>query len=327
MGFKQAMRDSKVSQSVRDSLEQVSIWDSLVFDDFVNNLESWKNDVKGILLASSSNLQNVAFVSENTNSTNEVIIKLSHWIMEDLDQVDEYDLEEMGLKMQDDEKELTGNSFRRDEYLLSMARKRQDQTHRREQLSDVGVEITRLILQGLEVRSTVSLPIQQDNPHRTLKNKGIINSGCSRHMTGKGLTLLTLRLNGGLVALESISISSSVTNVVTQNQGSVYDSEDFKFTKRNANEEALKLSGRILNKKLETWLLKRAAKSSKLYQERNRSDGCLCTDIRKDENERGVRLSGNKARLLSGASGKKEGKQRIDYDEFLLLWLGLIERP
>ncbi|GJS45989.1 hypothetical protein Tco_0596110 [Tanacetum coccineum] len=99
--------------------------DSLSFDELYNNLRVFENDVKGST-ASSSNLQNVAFVSENTNNTNEVSTaygvsntsghnskhdnflysllasqsscpQLDH---EDLDQVDEYDLEEMDLKWQ-----------------------------------------------------------------------------------------------------------------------------------------------------------------------------------------------------------------------------------
>ncbi|GJT65022.1 ribonuclease H-like domain-containing protein [Tanacetum coccineum] len=100
--------------------------DSLSFDDLYNNLRVFENDVKGST-ASSSNLQNVAFVSKNTNSTNDVSTaygvsntsghnskheqtssysllasqsscpQLDH---EDLDQVDEYDLEEMDLKWQ-----------------------------------------------------------------------------------------------------------------------------------------------------------------------------------------------------------------------------------
>ncbi|GJX55019.1 hypothetical protein Tco_0284916 [Tanacetum coccineum] len=45
--------------------------DSLSFDDLYNNLRVFENDVKGSN-ASSSNLQNIAFVSENTNSTNQV---------------------------------------------------------------------------------------------------------------------------------------------------------------------------------------------------------------------------------------------------------------
>ncbi|GJR00848.1 ribonuclease H-like domain-containing protein [Tanacetum coccineum] len=45
--------------------------DSLSFDDLYNNLRVFKNDVKGST-ASSSSTQNVAFVSENTISTNDV---------------------------------------------------------------------------------------------------------------------------------------------------------------------------------------------------------------------------------------------------------------
>ncbi|GJS84510.1 putative reverse transcriptase domain-containing protein [Tanacetum coccineum] len=102
--------------------------DSLSFDDLYNNLRVFENDVKGST-ASSSNLQNIAFVSENTSSTKDVSTdygvsntsghcskheqtstssysllasqssspQLDH---EDLDQVDEYDLEEMDLKWQ-----------------------------------------------------------------------------------------------------------------------------------------------------------------------------------------------------------------------------------
>ncbi|GJW23008.1 ribonuclease H-like domain-containing protein [Tanacetum coccineum] len=45
--------------------------DSLSFDDLYNNLRVFENDVKGST-ASSSNLQNIAFVSETTNNTNEI---------------------------------------------------------------------------------------------------------------------------------------------------------------------------------------------------------------------------------------------------------------
>ncbi|GJX88959.1 hypothetical protein Tco_0340973 [Tanacetum coccineum] len=42
-----------------------------IFDDLYNNLRVFENDVKGST-ASSSSTQNVAFVSENTSSTNDV---------------------------------------------------------------------------------------------------------------------------------------------------------------------------------------------------------------------------------------------------------------
>ncbi|GKA25609.1 ribonuclease H-like domain-containing protein, partial [Tanacetum coccineum] len=100
--------------------------DSLSFDDLYNNLRVFESDVKGFTALSSSP-QNVAFVSKNTNSTNEVSTaycvtnpsghnsqyeqtssysllanqsscpQLDH---EDLEQIDEYDLEEMDLKWQ-----------------------------------------------------------------------------------------------------------------------------------------------------------------------------------------------------------------------------------
>ncbi|GKB53699.1 hypothetical protein Tco_0904452 [Tanacetum coccineum] len=100
--------------------------DSLSFDDRYNNLRVFESDVKGST-ASSSNTHNVAFVSENTSSTNDVSTaygvsnssghnsqyehtssysllanqsscpQLDH---EDLEQLDEFDLEEMDLKWQ-----------------------------------------------------------------------------------------------------------------------------------------------------------------------------------------------------------------------------------
>ncbi|GKC40869.1 ribonuclease H-like domain-containing protein, partial [Tanacetum coccineum] len=46
--------------------------DSLSFDDMYNNLRVFENDVKGSTASSSSSTQNVAFVSKNTSSTNDV---------------------------------------------------------------------------------------------------------------------------------------------------------------------------------------------------------------------------------------------------------------
>ncbi|GJR30016.1 putative ribonuclease H-like domain-containing protein [Tanacetum coccineum] len=100
--------------------------DSLSFDDMYNNLRVFESDVKGST-ASSSSTQNVAFISENTSSTNDVNTaygvsnssghnsqyehtssysllanqsscpQLDH---EDLEQLDEFDLEEIDLKWQ-----------------------------------------------------------------------------------------------------------------------------------------------------------------------------------------------------------------------------------
>ncbi|GJW77585.1 putative ribonuclease H-like domain-containing protein [Tanacetum coccineum] len=101
--------------------------DTLSFDDLYNNLRVFESDIKGSTASSSSTPQNIAFVSENTSSTNEVSTaysvpnlsgqntkyeqtssysllanqsscpQLDH---EDLEQIDEYDLEEMDLKWQ-----------------------------------------------------------------------------------------------------------------------------------------------------------------------------------------------------------------------------------
>ncbi|GJY51325.1 hypothetical protein Tco_0442172 [Tanacetum coccineum] len=44
--------------------------DTLSFDDLYNNLRVFESDIRGSTASSSSSPQNVAFVSENTNSTN-----------------------------------------------------------------------------------------------------------------------------------------------------------------------------------------------------------------------------------------------------------------
>ncbi|GKA02175.1 ribonuclease H-like domain-containing protein, partial [Tanacetum coccineum] len=125
--------NQKFLRSLPSAWSQVSLimrtkpgMDSLSFDDLYNNLRVFENDVKGSI-ASSTSTQNVAFVSENTSSTNDVSTaygvsnstghnsqnehtssysllanqsscpQLDH---EDLEQLDEFDLEEMDLKWQ-----------------------------------------------------------------------------------------------------------------------------------------------------------------------------------------------------------------------------------
>ncbi|GJR80893.1 ribonuclease H-like domain-containing protein [Tanacetum coccineum] len=125
--------NQKFLRSLPSAWSQVSLimrtkpgMDSLSFDDLYNNLRVFENDVKGSTTSSSS-IQNVAFVSENTSSTNDVSTaygfsnsssqnsqyehtssysllanqsscpQLDH---EDLEQLDEFDLEEMDLKWQ-----------------------------------------------------------------------------------------------------------------------------------------------------------------------------------------------------------------------------------
>ncbi|GJU10372.1 hypothetical protein Tco_1132768 [Tanacetum coccineum] len=71
-------KNQKFLRSLPSAWSQVSLImrtkpgvDSHSFDDLYNNLKVFKSDVKGSI-ASSSSTQNVAFVSENTSSTNEV---------------------------------------------------------------------------------------------------------------------------------------------------------------------------------------------------------------------------------------------------------------
>ncbi|GJX73652.1 ribonuclease H-like domain-containing protein [Tanacetum coccineum] len=70
--------------------------DSLSFDDLYNNLRVFEYDVKGST-ASSSSTRYVAFVLENNSSYLMICPQLDH---EDLEQLDEFDLEEMDLKWQ-----------------------------------------------------------------------------------------------------------------------------------------------------------------------------------------------------------------------------------
>ncbi|GJR10346.1 hypothetical protein Tco_0792998 [Tanacetum coccineum] len=131
--------NQKFLRSLPSALSQVSLImrtkpgiDTLYFDDLYNNLRIFEPDVKGST-ESSSSMQNVSFVSKNTSSTNEVSTsygassssghkpqregsssyaddlifsffanqsndpQLDH---EDLEQLDEFDLEEMDLKWQ-----------------------------------------------------------------------------------------------------------------------------------------------------------------------------------------------------------------------------------
>nr|GFB91346.1 xylulose kinase-1 [Tanacetum cinerariifolium] len=73
--------------------------DTLSFDDLYNNLRVFEHDVKGITASSSSNTQNVAFMSaNNTSSTNDSSAPELDY--DDLEQINDNDVEEMDLKWQ-----------------------------------------------------------------------------------------------------------------------------------------------------------------------------------------------------------------------------------
>ncbi|GJW43462.1 ribonuclease H-like domain-containing protein [Tanacetum coccineum] len=96
--------NNKFLRSLPSAWSQISLimrtkpgMDSLSFDDLYNNLRVFENDVKGYTTSSSST-QNVAFVSENTDNTNDVSTAYS--VSNPSEQLDEFDLEEMDLKWQ-----------------------------------------------------------------------------------------------------------------------------------------------------------------------------------------------------------------------------------
>ncbi|GJW78128.1 ribonuclease H-like domain-containing protein [Tanacetum coccineum] len=120
----QQLKASLLYQTQKGYIKAMAGVDSLSFDDLYNNLRVFESDVKGST-TSSSNTQNVAFVSENTSNTNDVSTtygisnsyshnsqyehtssysllanqsscpQLGH---EDLEQLNEFNLEEMDLK-------------------------------------------------------------------------------------------------------------------------------------------------------------------------------------------------------------------------------------
>ncbi|GKG26483.1 hypothetical protein Tco_0402186, partial [Tanacetum coccineum] len=74
--------------------------DTLSMGDLYNNLKVYESEIKG-QSSSSSNSQNVAFVSsENTSSTNEAFRTAHEVTTANLEQTDTDDLEEMDLKWQ-----------------------------------------------------------------------------------------------------------------------------------------------------------------------------------------------------------------------------------
>ncbi|GJY83847.1 ribonuclease H-like domain-containing protein [Tanacetum coccineum] len=255
--------------------------DSLSFDDLYNNLRVFESDIKGSTASSSSSPQNVAFVSENTSSTNEVSTaycvpnlsgqnskyeqtssysllanqsscpQLDH---EDLEQMDEYDLEEMdlkwqvamismrmkkfykktGRKLQFDAKEPVGFDKTKVEcynchktgHFARECRIKGTQDNRRRDAWNSGNKDGSRIVQKEDSKALVTVDGEgvdwtnhsededyalmacnssdsdtEDYPHRALKNKGIVDSGCSRHMTGNKAYLAEFQdFNGGPVA-------------------------------------------------------------------------------------------------------------------------------
>ncbi|GJT30466.1 putative ribonuclease H-like domain-containing protein [Tanacetum coccineum] len=159
-----------------------------------------------------------------------------HLEHEDLEQLDEFDLEEMDLKwqvfmismrlknfykntwkrLQFDAKEPVGFdktkvecfNFHNIGHFSRECRSKGNQESRRRDARNTGYRAKdngRRPGKQEEPKALVTLdgegPDTEDNPQRALKNKGIVDSGCSRHMTGNKSYLAEYQdYNGGLVA-------------------------------------------------------------------------------------------------------------------------------
>ncbi|GKD48835.1 hypothetical protein Tco_1277811 [Tanacetum coccineum] len=229
-------------------LSQLEIHGAGVSTEYVNQkfLRVFESDIKGST-GSSSSAQNVAFVSsESTSSTNDVSTAYevstsssynSQWensssytdeVMysffanqssgphldhEDLEQLDEFDLEEMDLKWQ-----VAMISMRLKKFYKKTGRKlyfdakepigfnkTKEEPKALVTLDGEGVDCTDHAENKQEnfalMAYSNSCSNTEDNPQRALKNKGIVDSGYSRHMTGNKAYLAEYQdYNGGTVA-------------------------------------------------------------------------------------------------------------------------------
>ncbi|GJU16034.1 putative ribonuclease H-like domain-containing protein [Tanacetum coccineum] len=244
--------------------------DSLSFDDLYNNLRVFESDVKGST-ASSSSPQNVAFISENTSSTNEV--STAYCVPNPSGQNSQIkgnqdnrrrDAWNSGTKdgsrtgKKEDSKALvtidgegvdwTNHSKEDEDYALMACTTKSDKKYKpselvSERVNESNVECQPKVWSDASIikeyesdsedeyvstpRKEQETPISatggkretavkssagcnwrpqrynwhNDYPHRALKNKGIVDSGCSRHMTGNKAYLAKFQdFNSGPVA-------------------------------------------------------------------------------------------------------------------------------
>nr|GEW54288.1 hypothetical protein [Tanacetum cinerariifolium] len=166
--------------------------DTLSFDDLYNNLRVFERDVKGTI-ASSSNPQNVAFVSiDNTSSTNNI---------------NDDDMEDMDLKWQLVLIRPKWNASIAIKWsiLLETVELNGTKTAEEEMMDSKPSEYASCESDST-VETSTSMPEQvenasKDDPHRALKDKGIVDSGCSRHMTGNKAHLTDYQeFKGGSIA-------------------------------------------------------------------------------------------------------------------------------
>ncbi|GJU55339.1 retrotransposon protein, putative, ty1-copia subclass [Tanacetum coccineum] len=237
LGFGGNDESMKMARSSKALLSQLEIHGAGVSTEdanqkFLRSLPSaWsqRGDIKKALPAHSSSPQNVAFVSENTSSTNEVSTAYSvpnlsgqnskyeqtssyyntcnhsscprNWIMRLGNRLMNYDLEENRLKWQ--------VSMRL--FAMRNVDKGKSKTTGGGCMEfwkqQMGAELDRrsdsTTLEHAMKVNTVKPTVNRDYPHRALKNKGIVDSRCFRHMTGNKVYLAKFQdFNGGPVAFE-----------------------------------------------------------------------------------------------------------------------------
>nr|GEV11592.1 retrovirus-related Pol polyprotein from transposon TNT 1-94 [Tanacetum cinerariifolium] len=231
--------NKKFLRSLPASWSQVSLImrtkpgvDTLSFDYLYNNLRVFESDVKGST-ASSSSTQNMAFISsESTSNANEASTaygvstssghnsqregsssytdelmysffanqfsgpQLDH---EDLEQLDEFDLEEMDLKWQLalTRPKSSASIVTRQGILLESADQKGIKILGGEMHRTLGIKKKTM---GGDLENRRNLKLWND-PQKAVKNKRIVDSGCSRHTTGNKAYLIDYQdYNGGPVA-------------------------------------------------------------------------------------------------------------------------------
>ncbi|GKB85346.1 hypothetical protein Tco_0957618 [Tanacetum coccineum] len=151
--------------------------DSLSFDDLYNNLRVFESDIKGSTASSSSSPQNIAFVCNSLKSefhfAKECRFKGTQIIGEGMHGILET---RMGAEL--DKRRILRHWCQLMEKLVLLGEKG------KLLLSPQQVVIGDHKDTMVDPNIIVDPVLEIDYPHRALKNKGIVDSGCSRHMTG-----------------------------------------------------------------------------------------------------------------------------------------------
>ncbi|GJT40941.1 ribonuclease H-like domain-containing protein [Tanacetum coccineum] len=163
--------------------------------------------------------------------------------------------------------------------------------------------------------------VQRDYPHRALQNKGIVDSGCSRHMTGNiGLPFdgeIRIKfLVGYLYRSKAFRSENQANKHASPQEANQNPSTEDNIDSGDSNIEAESAQDYFNYSKLPDFHLK-ALRKEFATQERNRGFASYKQELLKlavyknKKDERGVMVR-NKARLVAQGHRQDEG---IDYDE------------